>query len=181
MDEVQQDTVFSRYVKDPKMTPKRKELLIYMLERIGREDGGKITIIFDCQSAGVRFLSPTRDNPSPNLKNCSQECGDRGNPVHHAGEKSCGGQSGVTAALYSIRHCFPLIFSALDASGVAKLGTRMTLCINAQVLIHYYPNLVRRIIVLEMPWVMNTVWRLVKSLLPGPAQDMIKFCTKVEA
>ena len=53
----------------------------------------------------------------------------------------------------------------------------MTLC--TQVLIHYYPNLVRRIIVLEMPWVMNTVWRLVKSLLPGPAQDMIKFCTKV--
>ena len=48
-----------------------------------------------------------------------------------------------------------------------------------QVLIHGYPNLVRRIIVLEMPWVMNTVWRLVKSLLPGPAQDMIKFCSKV--
>ena len=65
--------------------------------------------------------------------------------------------------------------------GVAKLGIRMTLCINSQVLIHYYPNLVRRIIVLEMPWVMNTVWRLVKSLLPGPAQDMIKFCTKVGA
>ena len=39
-------TAFCRYVKDPKMTPKRKELLIYMLERIGREDGGKITIIF---------------------------------------------------------------------------------------------------------------------------------------
>ena len=51
----------------------------------------------------------------------------------------------------------------------------------SQVLIHYYPNLVRRIIVLEMPWVMNTVWRLVKSLLPGPAQDMIKFCTKVRS
>ena len=50
-------TIFLRYVKDPKMTPKRKELLIYMLERIGREDGGKITIIFDCQSAGVRFLA----------------------------------------------------------------------------------------------------------------------------
>ena len=46
-------------------------------------------------------------------------------------------------------------------------------------LIHGYPNLVRRIVVLEMPWVMNTVWRLVKSLLPGPAQDMIKFCSKV--
>ena len=46
------------------MTPKRKELLIYMLERIGREDGGKITIIFDCQSAGVRFQK--RDDPSFN-------------------------------------------------------------------------------------------------------------------
>ena len=68
MDEVQQDTVFSRYVKDPKMTPKRKELLIYMLERIGREDGGKITIIFDCQSAGVRYLLPTRNDPSSNSK-----------------------------------------------------------------------------------------------------------------
>ena len=55
-------TGFSRYVKDPKMTPKRKELLIYMLERIGREDGGKITIIFDCQSAGVRFWG-TEANP----------------------------------------------------------------------------------------------------------------------
>ena len=53
---------FPRYVKDPKMTPKRKELLIYMLERIGREDGGKITIIFDCQSAGVRFWR-TEANP----------------------------------------------------------------------------------------------------------------------
>ena len=39
------------------MTPRRKELLIYMLERIGREDDGKITIIFDCQSAGVRSLT----------------------------------------------------------------------------------------------------------------------------
>ena len=81
-------TVFLRYVKDPKMTPKRKELLIYMLERIGREDGGKITIIFDCQSAGVRFLANKKR--SILIKKCCQECGDRGNPVHHAGEKSCG-------------------------------------------------------------------------------------------
>lgn len=79
---------FSRYVKDPKMTPKRKELLIYMLERIGREDGGKLTIIFDCQSAGVRFLANKRR--SILIPKCCQECGDRGNPVHHAGEKSCG-------------------------------------------------------------------------------------------
>ena len=78
----------SRYVKDPKMTPKRKELLIYMLERIGREDGGKLTIIFDCQSAGVRFLANKRR--SILIPKCCQECGDRGNPVHHAGEKSCG-------------------------------------------------------------------------------------------
>ena len=66
----------------------------------------------------------------------------------------------------------------MHGSGRCKTGDKGDLC--TQVLIHYYPNLVRRIIVLEMPWVMNTVWRLVKSLLPGPAQDMIKFCTKVE-
>ena len=80
---------FSRYVKDPKMTPKRKELLIYMLERIGREDGGKITIIFDCQSAGVRFHAK-KERQYILTQKCCQECGDRGNPVHHAGEKSCG-------------------------------------------------------------------------------------------
>ena len=65
----------------------------------------------------------------------------------------------------------------MHGSCCCKTGDKGDLC--TQVLIHYYPNLVRRIIVLEMPWVMNTVWRLVKSLLPGPAQDMIKFCTKV--
>ena len=36
-----------------------------------------------------------------------------------------------------------------------------------------------RIVVLEMPWVLTSVWRLVKSLLPGPAQEMIQFCSKV--
>ena len=44
-----------RYIKDPRMTPKRKQLFVYMLERIDRETkGDKITIIFDCQAAGVR-------------------------------------------------------------------------------------------------------------------------------
>jgi hypothetical protein len=36
------------------MTPRRKQLFVYMLERIERETGGKLTIIFDCQSAGIR-------------------------------------------------------------------------------------------------------------------------------
>ena len=47
-----------------------------------------------------------------------------------------------------------------------------------QVLIHYYPNLVNKIIVYEMPWIMNAAWKVIKSLLPGPAQERIKFCTK---
>jgi len=102
-----------RYIKDPKMTPKRMQLFVYMLERIDRETkGDKITIIFDCQSAG--------------LKNFELE-----------------------AVQFIIK-----------------------------VLIHYYPNLVRRIIVLEMHWTMDYVWKLVKSLLPGPAQEMVKFCIK---
>jgi len=101
-----------RYVKDAKMMMRRKQIFVYLLERIERETGGKITIVFDCQGAGVRNVE-------------------------------------IEAIQFIM-----------------------------QVLIHGYPNLVRRIVVLEMPWVMNTVWRLVKSLLPGPAQDMIKFCSK---
>jgi len=101
-----------RYVKDAKMMVRRKQIFVYLLERIERETGGKVTIVFDCQGAGVRNVE-------------------------------------IEAIQFIM-----------------------------QVLIHGYPNLVRRIIVLEMPWVMNTVWRLVKSLLPGPAQDMIKFCSK---
>jgi len=102
-----------RYVKDAKLVPKRKQLFVYMLERLDRETGGeKITIVFDCQAAGIRNVE--------------------------------------LEPIQFIMH----------------------------VLIHCYPNLVRRIIVQEMPWVMNAVWKVVKSLLPGPAQERIKFCTK---
>ena len=111
------------------MTPKRMQLFVYMLERIDRKTkGDKITIIFDCQSAG--------------LKNFELE-----------------------AVQFIIK------VTILSGGSSADCGR--------QVLIHYYPNLVRRIIVLEMHWTMDYVWKLVKSLLPGPAQEMVKFCTKV--
>jgi len=102
-----------RYVKDAKLAHKRRQFFVYMLERLDRETGGqKITIIFDCQNAGIRNVE-----------------------------------------LEAIQFIM-------------------------QVLIHYYPNVIRRILVHEMPWVMNAVWKVVKSLLPGPAQERIKFCTK---
>ena len=44
-----------RYIKDPRMTPKRMQLFGYMLESIDRETkGDEITIIFNCQSAGLK-------------------------------------------------------------------------------------------------------------------------------
>ena len=43
-----------RYVKDAKMMVRRKQIFVYLLERIERETGGKVTIVFDCQGAGVR-------------------------------------------------------------------------------------------------------------------------------
>ena len=46
-----------RYVKDAHLTPKRKQLFVYLLERLERETGGqKITIVFDCQGAGIRNI-----------------------------------------------------------------------------------------------------------------------------
>ena len=46
-----------RYVKDARLIPKRKQLFVYFLERLERETGGqKITIVFDCQGAGIRNI-----------------------------------------------------------------------------------------------------------------------------
>ena len=32
--------------------------------------------------------------------------------------------------------------------------------------------------VFEMPWILNTAWKIIKSLLPPPAVARIKFVTK---
>lgn len=42
----------------------------------------------------------------------------------------------------------------------------------------YYPNFVEKILVFEMPWILNTAWKIIKSLLPPPAVARIKFVTK---
>ena len=50
-----------------------------------------------------------------------------------------------------------------------------------QTMMHYYPDLVSKIIVYRMPWVLGTIWKLVKTFLPGKAVDLIKFLDKTSS
>ena len=107
--------VFSirKHIKDSKKIDVMKKMLIYILERLDKEETGKrITIIFDSESAGL---------------------------------------------------------SNFDLEQVKFL---------IHVLISYYPNFVEKILVFEMPWILNTAWKVIKSLLPPPAVARIKFVNK---
>lgn len=43
---------------------------------------------------------------------------------------------------------------------------------------NYYPNFLNYIIILEMPWVLNAAFKIIKSWLPAKAIPKIKFTTK---
>ena len=122
-----------KHNKDAKKMDLMKKMLIYILERLEKEeDGKKITIIFDSEGAGI---------------------------------------------------------SNFDLEQVKFL---------IHVLISYYPNFVEKILVIvmilnrfsklivlllhlkvfEMPWILNTAWKIIKSILPPPAVARIKFVTK---
>lgn len=47
-----------------------------------------------------------------------------------------------------------------------------------QSLICYYPNFVSKILVYQMPWILNAAWKIVKSLLPAPAVARIMFVSE---
>ena len=107
--------VFSirKHSRDARKVEAMKKMLIYILERLDSEEGGKrITIIFDSESAGL------------------------GN---------------------------------FDLELVKFL---------IHVLINFYPNFVNKILVFEMPWILNTAWKMIKSLLPPPAVARIQFVNK---
>ena len=102
-----------KHVKDPEKMQRMKEFFVYMLDRLEREENGrKITIIFDSESAGLANFD-------------------------------------IEIVRFVI-----------------------------QVLIGYYPNFVNKILVYEMPWILNTAWKIIKSLLPAPAVARIKFVSK---
>ncbi|XP_022699221.1 copper-transporting ATPase 2-like isoform X2 [Varroa jacobsoni] len=44
----------------------------------------------------------------------------------------------------------------------------------------YYPYVLERIYVVEMPWILSATWKIIKSLLPPEAQKIITFRTKRE-
>ena len=47
-----------------------------------------------------------------------------------------------------------------------------------QVLICFFPNFVSKILVYQMPWILNAAWKIVKTMLPAPAVARIVFVTK---
>jgi len=107
--------VFSirKHGRDAKKAEEMKKMLIYILERLDKEESGKrITIIFDSEGAGL---------------------------------------------------------ANFDLELVKFL---------IHVLISFYPNFVNKILVFEMPWILNTAWKVIKSLLPPPAVARIKFVNK---
>ena len=90
-----------KHSRDARKVEAMKKMLIYILEKLDSEEGGKrITIIFDSEAAGL------------------------GN---------------------------------FDLELVKFL---------IHVLINFYPNFVNKILVFEMPWILNTAWKMIKSLLP---------------
>jgi len=102
-----------KHGRDAAKTEEMKKMLVYILERLDKEEKGKrITIIFDSEGAGL---------------------------------------------------------SNFDLELVKFL---------IHVLISYYPNFVNKILVFEMPWILNTAWKVIKSLLPPPAVARIKFVNK---
>jgi len=47
-----------------------------------------------------------------------------------------------------------------------------------QVLICFYPNFVSKILVYQMPWILNAAWKIVKTMLPAPAVSRIMFVSR---
>ena len=42
----------------------------------------------------------------------------------------------------------------------------------------YYPHVLNYILVLEMPWVLNAAWKIIKGWLPAGGVEKFKFLTK---
>ena len=69
-----------------------------------------------------------------------------------------------------------IIFDS-EAAGLANFDLELVKFL-IHVLISFYPNFVNKILVFEMPWILNTAWKIIKSLLPPPAVARIKFVSK---
>ena len=69
-----------------------------------------------------------------------------------------------------------IIFDS-EAAGLGNMDLELVKFL-IHVLINFYPNFVNKILVFEMPWILNTAWKMIKSLLPPPAVARIKFVNK---
>lgn len=69
-----------------------------------------------------------------------------------------------------------LFFDMIDA-GLSNLDMELTKYLIG-LFKNYYPNFLNYIIILEMPWVLNAAFNIIKSWLPAKAIPKIKFVKK---
>jgi len=69
------------------------------------------------------------------------------------------------------------IFFDMSESGLSNLDMEFTKYLIG-LFKSYYPNFLNYIIILEMPWVLNAAFKIIKSWLPAKAIPRIKFVNK---
>lgn len=71
-----------------------------------------------------------------------------------------------------------LCFECTDA-GVSNVDMELLRFV-VQALTCYFVENCRYVLIHEMPWILSTVWRVVKSWLPQEQRDLVKFASKKE-
>jgi len=65
-----------------------------------------------------------------------------------------------------------------DCSGAGLKNVDMDLIKFMVNMLNYYPNMLAKILIFDLPWVLNPVLTVIKALLPGPAAKLIRQVTK---
>merc|ERR1712002_498982 len=65
-----------------------------------------------------------------------------------------------------------------DCSGAGLKNVDMDLIKFMINMLNYYPNMLAKILIFDLPWVLNPVLTVVKALLPGPAAKKLKQVNK---
>ncbi|CAG9120294.1 unnamed protein product [Plutella xylostella] len=69
------------------------------------------------------------------------------------------------------------LFFDMDGCGLSNLDMELIKYF-IQLMKHYYPYFLHQILVFQMPWVLSAAFKVIKSLLPAKAVEMMKFVSK---
>lgn len=71
-----------------------------------------------------------------------------------------------------------LCFDCTDA-GISNVDMELLKFV-VQALTNYFVENCRYVLIYEMPWILSSIWKIVKSWLPQEQRDAVKFCNKKE-